>query len=65
MTGMRSTSSASSDSRHWPLGMTGMLFITGDPAADQLLQDDPLALLVGMLFDQQVPSLGGAGPRST
>jgi len=45
--------------------MTGMLFITGDPAADQLLQDDPLALLVGMLFDQQVPSLGGAGPRST
>lgn len=29
--------------------------ITGDPAADQLLADDPLALLLGMLFDQQVP----------
>jgi uncharacterized HhH-GPD family protein len=29
--------------------------ITGDPAADQLLIDDPLALLIGMLLDQQVP----------
>ena len=29
--------------------------ITGDPAADQLLVEDPLALLVGMLLDQQVP----------
>jgi uncharacterized HhH-GPD family protein len=29
--------------------------LTGDPAADQLLEDDPLALLVGMLLDQQVP----------
>jgi uncharacterized HhH-GPD family protein len=29
--------------------------ITGDPAADQLLIDDPLALLLGMLLDQQVP----------
>jgi uncharacterized HhH-GPD family protein len=29
--------------------------LTGDPAADQLLQDDPLALLIGMLLDQQVP----------
>jgi len=35
--------------------MTGTFFITGDPAADQLLHDDPLALLLGMLFDQQVP----------
>lgn len=29
--------------------------LTGDPEADQLLEDDPLALLVGMLLDQQVP----------
>ncbi len=29
--------------------------ITGDPDADQLLVDDPLALLIGMLLDQQVP----------
>jgi uncharacterized HhH-GPD family protein len=29
--------------------------LTGDPRADQLLQDDPLALLIGMLLDQQVP----------
>lgn len=30
------------------------LHITGDPAADALLTDDPLALLIGMLLDQQV-----------
>jgi uncharacterized HhH-GPD family protein len=30
------------------------LHITGDAAADQLLTDDPLALLIGMLLDQQV-----------
>ncbi len=29
--------------------------ITGDDEADLLLQDDPLALLIGMLLDQQVP----------
>jgi uncharacterized HhH-GPD family protein len=29
--------------------------ITGDAAADRLLVDDPLALLIGMLLDQQVP----------
>ena len=29
--------------------------ITGDPAADELLVTDPLALLIGMLLDQQVP----------
>ena len=28
---------------------------TGDEHADQLLADDPLALLIGMLLDQQVP----------
>ncbi len=29
--------------------------VTGDPAADRLLAEDPLALLIGMLLDQQVP----------
>jgi uncharacterized HhH-GPD family protein len=29
--------------------------ITGDDAADRLLEEDPLALLLGMLLDQQVP----------
>ncbi len=31
------------------------LHITGDTAADELLTDNPLALLVGMLLDQQIP----------
>ncbi len=31
-----------------------MLHYTGDPAADQLLAEDPLALLIGMILDQQV-----------
>jgi hypothetical protein len=35
--------------------MTGTLHITGDDAADELLSEDPLALLIGMLLDQQVP----------
>ena len=30
-------------------------FITGDDDADALLAEDPLALLLGMLLDQQVP----------
>jgi uncharacterized HhH-GPD family protein len=29
--------------------------LTGDPAADELLVQDPLARLLGMLLDQQVP----------
>jgi len=29
--------------------------VTGDPAADRLLVENPLALLIGMLLDQQVP----------
>ena len=29
--------------------------ITSDPEANQLLMDEPLALLIGMLLDQQVP----------
>ena len=31
------------------------LALSGDPAADKLLSKDPLALLVGMVLDQQVP----------
>ena len=34
--------------------MTRALHLTGDPAADELLANDRLALLVGMLLDQQV-----------
>lgn len=30
------------------------LYLTGDPAADELLENDDLALLLGMLLDQQV-----------
>src|SRR6478752_132551 len=31
------------------------IHITGDVAADQVLTDDPFALLVGMMLDQQYP----------
>jgi len=40
------------------------LHITGDDASDQLLSNDPLALLIGMLLDQQVPmETAFAGPE--
>ncbi|MEW6153286.1 MAG: HhH-GPD-type base excision DNA repair protein [Actinomycetota bacterium] len=32
-----------------------VLPLSGDPEADELLSADPLALLIGMLLDQQVP----------
>jgi uncharacterized HhH-GPD family protein len=35
--------------------VAGTLFITGDSAADELLNTDGTALLIGMLLDQQVP----------
>jgi uncharacterized HhH-GPD family protein len=35
--------------------MAATLPVTGDAEADQLLVDDPLALIIGMLLDQQVP----------
>ena len=35
--------------------MKGTLAVTGDPAADELLNTDPLALVLGMLLDQQIP----------
>jgi uncharacterized HhH-GPD family protein len=31
------------------------LYLSGDEAADKLLRKDPLALLVGMVLDQQIP----------
>ena len=34
---------------------TGTLAVTGDEAADRLVNDDPLALVLGMLLDQQIP----------
>ena len=44
--------------------MTGTLHITGDEAADELLSTDPLALLIGMLLDQQVAmETAFAGPQ--
>ena len=44
--------------------MAPTLHITGDPEADALLSADPLALLVGMLLDQQVPmETAFAGPE--
>lgn len=40
------------------------LRLAGDPAADALLDDDPFALLIGMLLDQQVPfETAFAGPK--
>ncbi|MEM8618726.1 MAG: HhH-GPD-type base excision DNA repair protein [Actinomycetota bacterium] len=35
--------------------MTGTLYITGESEADELLNNDGNALLIGMLLDQQVP----------
>ncbi len=32
-----------------------MLHLSQDPAADQVISDDPLALLIGMVLDQQMP----------
>lgn len=44
--------------------MTPAIHITGDAAADELLSSDPLALLVGMLLDQQVAlETAFAGPH--
>jgi uncharacterized HhH-GPD family protein len=36
------------------MGVMGF-HITGDPAADKVLDDSPFALLVGMMLDQQYP----------
>ncbi len=40
------------------------LTLTGEPEADELLSSSPLALLIGMLLDQQMPmERAFAGPR--
>ena len=45
--------------------MAGTLYITGDKAADKLLNTDANALLIGMLLDQQVPmEWAFAGPAT-
>lgn len=42
----------------------GKLCVAQDPEADQLLAEDPFALLVGMVLDQQIPmEVAFAGPR--
>ena len=33
----------------------GTLVVSGDPEADELINSDPLALMIAMLLDQQVP----------
>ncbi|MCK8671793.1 Fe-S cluster assembly protein HesB [Rhodococcus sp. HM1] len=44
--------------------MASTLNLVGDPDADALLASDPLALLIGMLLDQQVPmETAFAGPK--
>lgn len=44
--------------------MAPQLWLTGDPEADRLLEQDPFALLLGMLLDQQVTMESAfAGPR--
>lgn len=37
------------------LGSMAKLWLAQDPKADELLQKDPLALMIGMLLDQQIP----------
>ena len=45
--------------------MNGDLYITGDPEADELLNHDGTALLIGMQLDQQVPmEWAFMGPRT-
>ncbi|AJW42177.1 Fe-S cluster assembly protein HesB [Rhodococcus sp. 15-725-2-2b] len=44
--------------------MSRTLHLVGDPEADALLAEDPFALLIGMLLDQQVPMESAfAGPK--
>ena len=44
--------------------MTVQLCLAQDPKADRLLSEDPFALLVGMVLDQQIPlEVAFAGPQ--
>ncbi len=48
---------------HANMGEMTTVFLSGDPKSDELLADDPFALLTGMLLDQQVPmEVAFAGP---
>src|SRR5690606_26054821 len=50
--------------RQWQTRLMTRLHITGDEDADTLLSEDPLALLIGMLLDQQVAmETAFAGPH--
>ncbi|MFW5417612.1 TetR/AcrR family transcriptional regulator C-terminal ligand-binding domain-containing protein [Nocardiopsis sp. CNT-189] len=45
-------------------GMERTLHLTGDPGADALLAEEPLALMLGMLLDQQIAmEVAFAGPK--
>ncbi len=52
--GFRHDTTVRPDRPRYVKGATGTLYITGDAAADELLNNNPLALLVGMLLDQQI-----------
>jgi uncharacterized HhH-GPD family protein len=44
--------------------MTHTLHLAGEPEADKLLAEEPLALLIGMLLDQRIPmEMAFAGPK--
>jgi uncharacterized HhH-GPD family protein len=44
--------------------LTAKLCLAQEPEADQLLSEDPFALLVGMVLDQQIPlEVAFAGPK--
>src|SRR5450759_1294718 len=45
----------SASGRIWHAAVMSPLFLAQDPAADEFLASDPLALLIAMLLDQQVP----------
>jgi uncharacterized HhH-GPD family protein len=38
-----------------PTSLTAMINVTGDAPVDRLLSEDPLALIIAMVLDQQVP----------
>lgn len=51
-----SVATSPSDRRPSGPGYPGfVLWLTGDPDADALLSSEPLALLIGMVLDQQIP----------
>jgi uncharacterized HhH-GPD family protein len=43
------------EQREVPPSRPALVPVTGNPDADRLLSEDPLALMIGMLLDQQVP----------